>query len=124
MFHQFFKHFSFITIFLLSLSQITLADDSEGSTVLQVTTLTSGSTTILSTSTQIISPTLVWVTGTDAAGVTQTTQSAYTETFPSFYTSVAVPPVGSIGLGSISGTIGTLRRYPSLTVKPQATKRA
>lgn len=123
MLHQLFQQFSITAIALISLFPVALADH-EGSTVLQVTTLTSDSSTIISTSTQVISPTLVWVTGTDAAGVTQTTQSAYTESFPSFYTSVAVPPSGSIGLGTISGTIGTLRKYPSLTVKAKATKRA
>ncbi|CAM9018561.1 hypothetical protein WICANDRAFT_83413 [Wickerhamomyces anomalus NRRL Y-366-8] len=116
--------FKFICIFILSVFhfiQPTLADE-ETSDVIITTTLTSDSSTIVTT-TKSQSPTLVWVTGTNEEGITQTTQSAYTEVFKSFYTSVEVPPKGSIGLGTIKGTVGTLRKYPSLTLNPTPTKR-
>lgn len=94
--------------------------EEDTSDVIITTTLTEASTTI-TTTTKSESPTLIWVTGTNEEGVLQTSQSAYTEVFKSFYTSVQVPPQGSIGLGTIQGTIGTVRKYPSLTVKPRPT---
>lgn len=60
--------------------------------------------------------TLVWATGTNSAGVTTVTESAYTQTFSSVYTSAATVPSGSIGLGSLSGTVGNVKSYSVTTV--------
>ncbi|EGW34290.1 uncharacterized protein SPAPADRAFT_59707 [Spathaspora passalidarum NRRL Y-27907] len=62
------------------------------------------------------SPTLVWVTGTDANGILRTTQSPYTQQFSTFFTSVAAPSSGVIGLGTISGSVGEVRTYDIVTI--------
>lgn len=69
-----------------------------------------------STTSSTKTTTLVWVTGTDSAGLTATTQSAYTQKFSSMYTSVATYESGSIGLGSLSGEVGDIRTYDQYTV--------
>lgn len=66
---------------------------------------------VLGDTTTTASPTWVWVTGTDANGNLATTQSKYTQSFASFYSSVAGPSQGSIGLYSISGSVGHIRTY-------------
>lgn len=63
-----------------------------------------------------VSPTLVWVTGTDANGKLATTQSTYYQSFMSTYTTAETPSSGSIGLGSISGTVGEIRTYSMTTI--------
>lgn len=80
------------------------------STTLSSSTLSSSST---STST---STTWVWATGTNSAGVSATTESAYTQTFSSFYSVVASPSSGSVGMGLISGLVGDIRSYSVVTV--------
>ena len=62
-----------------------------------------------------VSPTLVWVTGTDANGKLATTQSIYYQSFMSTYTTAETPSSGSIGLGSISG-MGEIRTYSMTTI--------
>lgn len=69
-----------------------------------------------STTTTKVSTTLVWVTGTDSAGHTRTTQSAYTQTFSDFYGLLASPSIGSIGIGSLSGSVGEIRTYSTYEV--------
>ena len=63
--------------------------------------------------------TMVWATGTNEAGVTTVTQSAYTQEFSSMYDEVAEPSSGQIGLGSISGNVGDIRSYEHTTVTQQ-----
>lgn len=63
-----------------------------------------------------VSPTLVWVTGTNSLGVLQTSQSAYSQKFTTFYDQVASVPSGGLGLGSISGTVGHIREYSQTTI--------
>lgn len=75
----------------------------------------SSSASIVSTLT-VATTTLVWVTGTDSNGVTQTTESAYTQTFTSFYTAVELPSSGAISLGTISGSVGAIRTYTMTTI--------
>ncbi|OBA19440.1 hypothetical protein METBIDRAFT_214055 [Metschnikowia bicuspidata var. bicuspidata NRRL YB-4993] len=77
---------------------------------------TSSSSSSYTTSTTAATTTLVWVTGTNSNGVTVTTQSAYTQQFTSFYTSVALPSSGSIGIGTESGTVGVIRTYSYTTI--------
>ncbi|ODV65613.1 hypothetical protein HYPBUDRAFT_7782 [Hyphopichia burtonii NRRL Y-1933] len=65
--------------------------------------------------------TMVWVTGTDSAGVTKTTQSPFYQSFMTTYTSEVVsnePKLGNIGLGSLSntGNIGKVRSYTKVTI--------
>ncbi|KAM9893456.1 hypothetical protein OXX79_009331 [Metschnikowia pulcherrima] len=95
----------FYHIILLSLASFVAAETTE-------TSASSSSSSSIST----VSPTLVWVTGTDQNGVTQTTQSAYTQTFTSFYVSVVSPSSGNVGVGSITGTVGAVRTYTQSTV--------
>jgi len=102
----------FIT-FILFIQKVS-ADETTTSLPIITTTLTTDSSTI-TTTTISHSPTLIWVTGTNSEGVTKTTESIYTQKFSSFYSTVAVPPSGSIGLGTISGTVGTVRTYPIVT---------
>ncbi|CCH41771.1 putative secreted protein [Wickerhamomyces ciferrii] len=100
--------------------QPTLADDPE--TSYTTLTLTTNSKTVITTS-ELPQPTLVWATGYDENGELRTTQSTYTQTFAKFWTKVSDVPAGSIGLGSITGTVGTVRVYPSTTVSNIRAKR-
>ncbi|CUM65276.1 uncharacterized protein PRCAT00002909001 [Priceomyces carsonii] len=61
-------------------------------------------------------PTSVWVTGTDSNGITRTTLSEYYQSFLSYPTTAASVPEGSVGLGSISGTLASIRTYDMVTV--------
>ncbi|RLV95509.1 Protein KRE1 [Spathaspora sp. JA1] len=62
------------------------------------------------------SVTLVWVTGTDAAGNLVTTQSIFSQSFQTFFTQVATPSSGAIGLGSLSGSVGDIKTYDLVTI--------
>ncbi|KAK9453482.1 hypothetical protein V1511DRAFT_489751 [Dipodascopsis uninucleata] len=66
-----------------------------------------------SSSTTIIeNPTIVWITTTvTLPGTTYTTTPSitYFQSFTSMYTSLAMPSSGSIGLGTISGTVGAVK---------------
>lgn len=62
------------------------------------------------------SVTLVWATGTNADGVLTTTQSAFSQTFMEIHTTAAPVPSGTIGLGSISGEVGTVRSYARASI--------
>ncbi|KAI5961378.1 KRE1 [Candida pseudojiufengensis] len=78
------------------------------------------------TSKSSVSPTLVWVTGTDSLGITRTTQSPYSQSFMTTYTENQLSiSSGSIGLGSlvtaandesISHKIGEIRSYDMTTI--------
>ncbi|CDR43233.1 CYFA0S11e02080g1_1 [Cyberlindnera fabianii] len=104
-----------LAFILSSIPQANAAE--EATTTLETTKLTGvTATTSTSTSTQTPSPTLVWATGTDANGVLATTQSPYTQIFKSMYSTIQTPPAGSIGLGTIKGTIGHYRTRHYITV--------
>ena len=96
-------------IFFLFCSLVTAADETTSSSS------SSSSSDNVKTTTSI-STTLVWVTGTDASGNLATTQSPYYQSFISFWTEVASPSSASIGLGSISGTVGKIRSYSQTTI--------
>lgn len=96
-------------IFFLFCSLVIAADETTSSSS------SSSSTGNVKTTTSI-STTLVWVTGTDSAGNLVTTESPYYQSFISFWTEVASPSSGSIGLGSISGTVGGIREYSQTTI--------
>ncbi|GME69428.1 unnamed protein product [[Candida] boidinii] len=66
--------------------------------------------TITSSSTETPDPTSVWVTGT-ISGKTETYQTTYSQSFYSLWTTVATPSTGTIGLGTLKGTVGTVRTY-------------
>ncbi|CAI5755920.1 unnamed protein product [Candida verbasci] len=87
------------------------------SIVTSETTSSSSSNTSGSSSTTE-SPTMVWVTGTDASGITRTTQSTYYQSFASMYTSTESPESASIGMGSISDAdeVGRIRSYERTTI--------
>lgn len=95
-------------IFFLFCSLASAADETTSSS-------SSSSSDNVKTTTSI-STTLVWVTGTDASGNLATTQSPYYQSFISFWTEVASPSSASIGLGSISGTVGKIRSYSQTTI--------
>lgn len=82
---------------------------------------TSSSSTSSSTATKTTktsqSNTSVWVTGTDASGITRTTQSVFSQSFKSAYTEAEeTPSSGSVGLGSLSGSVGHIRTYDRTTI--------
>ncbi|KAH3678983.1 hypothetical protein WICMUC_001297 [Wickerhamomyces mucosus] len=88
--------------------------------VIPLTAVNEANTSIWPTRTEtstlsIITPqtTLVWVTGIDTNdGNLKTTQSPYYQEFSARHTTVtAKVPEGTIGLGTIKGTIGTIRDY-------------
>ncbi|CAK9437111.1 uncharacterized protein LODBEIA_P15350 [Lodderomyces beijingensis] len=77
-----------------------------------------------SSSASSVSPTLVWVTGTDSQGITRTTQSIFYQTFIKTYTAnEETYSSGSIGVGSIdtdSISLGSFRSYEVTTVSSVA----
>ncbi|RCK59333.1 Protein KRE1 [Candida viswanathii] len=95
-------------IFFLFLTLATAADETTSSS--------SSSATGTVRTTTSVSTTFVWVTGTDASGNLATTQSPYYQSFESFWTEVASPSSGSIGIGTISGSVGGIREYSQTTV--------
>ncbi|ODV73556.1 KRE1 domain-containing protein CYBJADRAFT_86317 [Cyberlindnera jadinii NRRL Y-1542] len=103
--------FTFSILFALSFAQREV-------TIITVITSIQDSTTQRITTDSVLtqSPTYIWATGTDAAGVLQTTQSAYSQQFTRRWSTVASVPTGTIGLGTLEGTIGTVRTYPKVTV--------
>jgi len=84
----------------------------------KTTSSSSSSSTIATTTTKSSqSNTSVWVTGTDASGITRTTQSIYYQSFKSAYTEAEETySSASIGLGSISGVVGHIRTYDRTTI--------
>ncbi|KAG5420668.1 hypothetical protein I9W82_002549 [Candida metapsilosis] len=78
---------------------------------------TSSSSSSSSTTKKSQTNTSVWVTGTDSNGVTKTTQSIYYQTFKSAYTEAQeTASSGSVGLGSLSGSVGHIRTYDRTTI--------
>ncbi|CCF56291.1 hypothetical protein KAFR_0A08570 [Kazachstania africana CBS 2517] len=78
-------------------------------------TYTDGTTTY----TSLREATDIWVTIT-SNGVVFTTSTTYIQRFSSQYTSIATPSAGSIGLGTISGTVGIVREPLQLTISNAA----
>lgn len=60
--------------------------------------------------------TTVWMTGTNALGVTVVTQGIYTPTFRESPVFVSHVSEGLVGMGSLSGTVGKIRDYSTKTV--------
>lgn len=62
--------------------------------------------------------TTVWRTGTNSEGVTVTTQAIFTPSFMSTYGNDDTESVaaGTIGLGSLSGTVSKVRSYTRTTI--------
>lgn len=58
-----------------------------------------------------VSPTLVWATGTDALGNLVTSLSIFTQLLRPYDFSPSPVSTGSIGLGTIKGTVGEIREY-------------
>lgn len=71
-------------------------------------------TSVPLTSTSTVDNTIVWMTTTEG-GITSVYSTAWVQTFTSMYSKVAIPSSGAIGLGTISGTVGTPRYYKTLT---------
>ncbi|ODV91653.1 hypothetical protein CANCADRAFT_223 [Tortispora caseinolytica NRRL Y-17796] len=65
-------------------------------------------------------PTTVWATSI-VGGVTNTYLSTYTQQFSSLYSTFYQPSSGTVGLGSISGEVGTVRVYSTSGAQPAAT---
>jgi hypothetical protein len=70
-------------------------------------------TTIITTGTTADPNTYVWITVTHGTYL-YPTQITYTQEFTSMYQTVQTWSSGSIGLGTIKGTIGTVRQYKTL----------
>lgn len=66
--------------------------------------------------------TTVWRTGTNSEGVTTTTQAIFTPSFRSTYGNSDTTSVlaGTVGMGSLSGTVGKVRSYSHSTVSSGA----
>lgn len=61
-------------------------------------------------------PTSVWVTTTIAGGGLATVQVQFTQTFAPVASSAAEVPLGEMGLGTISGSVGGDRVYETTTI--------
>ncbi|KAK9448735.1 uncharacterized protein V1518DRAFT_427882 [Limtongia smithiae] len=89
---------------------VTVSSTSTSST--EAASSTSSATTSTTTA-----ETLIWVTvtGTDSNGLlyTSTVETPFTQTFYSMYTSISSPKSGSIGLGTISGSVGAVKAASS-----------
>lgn len=59
--------------------------------------------------------TIVWLT-TTVNDITSVYSTAWIQPFKSLYSTIATPSSGIIGLGSLSGTVGTERHYKTLTL--------
>lgn len=66
-------------------------------------------------------PTSVWATGT-VGGLQTVTKSVFTQKFTPMYSTVAVPKSGSIGLGTHSGTVGTVKPIKYMTYSEYTTR--
>lgn len=78
------------------------------------TTSSSSSTSTLSSLSK--SDTTVWVTIT-TNGALATVKTIYTQSFMSTYiTEVDAPSSGNVGMGSISGNVGSLKEYSKTTI--------
>ena len=66
--------------------------------------------------------TTVWRTGTNSEGVTVTTQAIFTPSFRSTYgdSDTTSMLAGTIGMGSLSGTVGQVRSYSHTTISSGA----
>ncbi|CAG89679.1 DEHA2F21538p [Debaryomyces hansenii CBS767] len=66
--------------------------------------------------------TTVWRTGTNSEGVTVTTQAIFTPSFRSTYgdSDTTSMLAGTIGMGSLSGTVGKVRSYSHTTISSGA----
>lgn len=66
--------------------------------------------------------TTVWRTGTNSEGVTVTTQAIFTPSFRSTYGNSDTTSVleGTVGMGSLSGTVGKVRSYSHTTISSGA----
>lgn len=85
--------------------------------ILALITLIAAKTTSTTTA-----QTTVWRTGTNSEGVTVTTQAIFTPSFMSTYGNddTESVPAGTIGLGSLSGTVGNVRSYTRTTITANA----
>ncbi|KAK9478682.1 hypothetical protein V1514DRAFT_352210 [Lipomyces japonicus] len=110
---------SVLIIFLLLIQLVkTQVVDVTTTTSSSTSTLSSSSTSTSSTSSSSSSSsstvtaeaTSVWMTLTlDNGAITTTVFTAYSQQFSQMYSSFSVPASGSIGLGTISGTIGVVK---------------
>lgn len=101
------------TVLTLAIAYVTLADTD---TTLLTTQDLDDVTETTPTTTRSPSPTIVWLTTTLPNGGVATIQSHYSQIFTSFYSEVASPSLGSVGLGSITGSVGQVRTYPVVTL--------
>lgn len=76
----------------------------------------SESSSLSSSSASTTLVTLIWVTITRSDGALATVETPYSQSFATFYSEVATVPSGSIGIGSISGTVGEIRTYLQTTI--------
>lgn len=76
-------------------------------------TITEGTTATYTTE---MAATSMWVTVV-RQGNTIVMKTTFAQRFASLYTSVAVPSSGSVGLGTISGTVGVARTSLEVTIK-------
>jgi len=80
------------------------------------TTTTSSSSSASTLSSLSKSDTTVWVTIT-TSGALATVKTIYTQSFMSTYiTEVDAPSSGNVGMGSISGNVGSLKEYSKTTI--------
>lgn len=75
---------------------------------------TSLSSSITTTTTSTASPTSVWVTSVINGALT-TFQVPYTQSFKTPITISVSVPSGAVGMGSLSGEVGKIRTYSTVT---------
>ncbi|OWB58843.1 hypothetical protein B5S28_g4927 [[Candida] boidinii] len=74
-----------------------------------------GEVTTIDGSVMTISPTIAWVTIQAVTGGITTSSFYFSQKFSSMYLTIATPPSGTVGLGTIKGTVGTVRTYAKVT---------
>ncbi|ODQ81850.1 hypothetical protein BABINDRAFT_16053, partial [Babjeviella inositovora NRRL Y-12698] len=67
-----------------------------------------------------LQPTLVWVTTTNSRGQIKTTQTRFTKKFSASRSPLSEPKIGIVGMGHITGNIGEVRNYATVTVRSGA----
>ncbi|KAH3676350.1 hypothetical protein WICPIJ_009130 [Wickerhamomyces pijperi] len=99
----------------LTVNTVDVAADT--TTILNPTyTFSDASTTYITSSAW----TSIWITVTSSDGGVAVVQTTYSQVFTSRYTAIATVPSGSIGLGSLSGTVGVVRSKEYITITSTA----
>ncbi|KAK9471541.1 uncharacterized protein V1510DRAFT_419565 [Dipodascopsis tothii] len=81
-------------------------------------------TTTTATTPTTTAVTTVWATFTNAQGLLTTALVTYSQSYYSLYSSFKDPASGSVGLGTISGTVGSVRVYTTVVASDSSSSRS